>query len=308
MDLRQLRYFCAVAEELNIGRAAARLNIVQPALSRQMQALETDLGVTLLERLPRGVRLTSAGERLLEDARRILDDVDRTADRARRAGRGDIGRLVIGFVDAIVSADVVSTSLRAMQERHPGIVLRLINMSSINQYAALRKGQVDVGFAFYRDTVDPEIDGFTIIKDEVMLAVAEDQPLAAKSSVGLEVLYDHALIGFPREVAPRFYQDIETSCRKAELPFRTAHEGLSSMAILGLVRAGLGVAFQPRSAEHHLPKGVVLLPINDLSLTTSLDLAWRTANPSPALRYFTDIVGEAVSKMPINRIGVPDPT
>jgi DNA-binding transcriptional LysR family regulator len=296
MDLRQLRYFCTVAEELNIGRAAARLNIVQPALSRQMQSLEADLNVMLLERLPRGVRLTSAGERLLEDARRILDDVDQTADRARRAGRGDIGRLVIGFVDAMASADVVSASLRSMRERHPGIVLRLVNMSSINQYAALSEGQIDVGFAFYRNSADPEIDGFTIINDEVMLAAADDSPLAGKSSVGLKVLRDHALIGFPREAAPRFYHDIEASCQKAGLPFRTIHEGLSSMAILGLVRAGLGVAFQPRSAKHHLPKGVVLLPVKDLSLEASLDLAWRTANPSPALQHFIEIVRAAAEE------------
>jgi DNA-binding transcriptional LysR family regulator len=295
MDLRQLRYFCAVAEELNIGRAAVRLNIVQPALSRQMQALETDLNVILLERLPRGVRLTSAGERLLEDARRILEDVDQTTDRARRAGSGDIGRLVIGFVDAIASADVVSASLRAMRERHPGIALRLVTMSSISQYAALAEGQIDVGFAFYRNSADPELDGFTIIDDEIMLAVADDNPLAAKSSIGLKVLRDHALIGFPHEAAPRFYRDIETSCQRAGLLFRTVHEGLSSMAILGLVRAGLGVAFQPRSAEHHLPKGVVLLPIKDLNLTISLDLAWRAANPSPALRHFIAIAEETVA-------------
>jgi DNA-binding transcriptional LysR family regulator len=215
MELRHLRYFAVVAEELNIGRAAERLHIVQPALSRQMQALEGELEVALFDRLPRGIRLTPAGEQLALDARRILREVADTVDRVIRTGRGELGALTIGFVDTTSWGGIVPATMRALQCDHPGIALRTATMSSVEQQAAIRDGRLDAGFCFYRDLEDAAITGMPVLRDDIVLAVPAGSALARRASVSLADLTDEPFVWFPRRSAPRFHEDLMAACRVA---------------------------------------------------------------------------------------------
>ncbi len=294
MDLRQLRYFIAVADELNIGRAAERLHIVQPALSRQIQALEAELGVRLFDRLPRGVRLTAAGDRLAIDAQRLLADVDTAADRVRRTGEGKLGALTIGFVDTMSWGGLIPKTLQVLQRDHPGIALRLVDMSSLDQLNAVRDGRLDAGFAFYRDPDDRSLDGTTVIEDRIMLAVAKNSPLAVRSSVRLRDMKGLPFVSFPRRAAPRFFDDLRKACDRRDFQPHVVHEGMTAISILGLVGAGLGVAFQPQSTEHRKPETINLLPIDDLDLAVRMELIWRADNTAPTLSILRTIVAQCL--------------
>ncbi|MEM7026320.1 MAG: LysR family transcriptional regulator [Pseudomonadota bacterium] len=295
MDLRQLRYFLAVADQHNIGRAAEQLHIVQPALSRQMKALEAELDVRLLDRLPRGVRLTAAGERMAIETRRLLADLDAAADRVRRTGQGKLGALTVGFVDTMSWGGPIPRVLQILQRDHPGIALRLTDMSSLDQLAAVRSGRLDAGFVFYRDPEDRSLDGMTVVDDRIMLAVAKDSALAARSSVRLLDLEASPFIGFPRNAAPRFFDDLQRACTIRGFQPNVVHEGTTGISILGLVGAGLGVAFQPQSTKHRKPETVALLPIEDLDLAVRMELIWRPDNTSQALRILNQIVRDCAA-------------
>lgn len=296
MDFRQLRYFVAVAEELNIGRAAERLHIVQPALSRQMQALEAELGTPLFDRLPRGVRLTAAGERMAIDARSLLADLDDAADRVRRTGKGELGALTIGFVDTMSWGGLIPATLQILKRDHAGIALRLVDMSSLDQLDAVRDGRLDAGFAFYRDPDDRTLDGMTVIDDRIMLAVSRGSPLASRSSLRLQDLQNAPFVSFPRQAAPRFFDDLRRGCDARDFRPHVAHEGMTAISILGLVGAGLGVAFQPQSTEYRKPDSVVLRPIDDLDLAVRMELIWRTDNTAPTLAILKSVVAECLAK------------
>ncbi|MEM8951686.1 MAG: LysR family transcriptional regulator [Pseudomonadota bacterium] len=296
MDLRQLRYFLAVADELNIGRAAERLHIVQPALSRQIQALEAELGVRLLDRLPRGVRLTAAGERLATDAQRLLIDLEDTSDRVRRTGQGKLGALNIGFVDTMSWGGLIPATLQVLQRDHAGIALRLVDMSSLDQLAAIRDGRLDAGFAFYRDPGDRTLDGMTVIDDRITLAVSKGSTLASRSSVRLRDLEDLPFISFPRQAAPRFFDDLRKAFDRHGFQPDVAHEGMTTISILGLVGAGLGVAFQPQSTEHRKPDSVTLLPVDDLDLAVRTELVWRADSTSQTMAILKTIVTRCLAK------------
>jgi DNA-binding transcriptional LysR family regulator len=290
MELRHLRYFAVVAEELNIGRAAERLHIVQPALSRQMQALEGELEVALFDRLPRGIRLTPAGEQLALDAQRILRDVADTVDRLMRTGRGELGVLTIGFVDTMSWGGIVPATMRALQCDHPGIALRTVAMSSVEQQAAIRDGRLDAGFCFYRDLEDAAITGIPVLRDDIVLAVPARSALAQRASVSLADLTDEPFVWFPRTSAPRFHEDLMAACRVRGFVPHVAHYGASAVSILGLVGAGLGIAFEPQSTRYRKPESVTLVPIDDLTLAVTMDLAWRLDNNAPALSILVDVV------------------
>jgi DNA-binding transcriptional LysR family regulator len=162
MELRHLRYFLAVGEEQHYGRAARRLRVAQPALSRQIQDLEEEIGFKLFERLPRGVRLSAAGQLFLEDARRILQEVTDAAARAARAARvarGQSGTLRVGFTESTSWRGVVPRSIRRFREVQPDAELQLQPLPSLVQLEAIRSGRLDAGFVFNMPKTDPELDG-----------------------------------------------------------------------------------------------------------------------------------------------------
>src|SRR5256885_8958260 len=171
MELRHLRYFVAIGEEQHYGRAARRLRVAQPALSRQIQDLEKELGFKLFERLPRGVKLNAAGKLFLEDARRVLQELSEAAVRAGRVASGRSGTLRVGFTENASWRGIVPDSFRRFRERQPDAELQLTPATSLEQIEALRSGRLDAGFVFNMPKTDAELDHLPVAMQHVELAM-----------------------------------------------------------------------------------------------------------------------------------------
>ena len=290
MELRHLRYFVAVGEEQHYGRASRRLRVAQPALSRQIQDLEEELGFKLFERLPRGVKLSAAGELFLEDARRILREVSEAVVRAARVARGQSGTLRVGFAENASWGGVVPDSFRRFREQRPDAVLQLQPAASLEQLEAIRSGRLDAGFVNFMPKADPELDHIEVAVQRVELAVPKRHPLTNLKRVRLRDLMDEAFVWFPRWTSPAFYDEMMDACYRGGLKSpRIVQEGLNEATILSLVTTGLGVGWVLGTASLRCPEAVVILPVVDLDVHLSLALAWRRDNTSPLLR---DFIGE----------------
>jgi DNA-binding transcriptional LysR family regulator len=286
MELRHLRYFLAVGEEQHYGRAAGRLRVAQPALSRQIQDLEAELGFKLFERLPRGVKLSAAGQLFLEEARRILQEVNEAAARAARVARGQSGTLRVGFTESASWRGVVPESFRRFREMQPDAELQLQPSPSLVQLDALRAGRLDAGFVFNMPKTDPELEGRPVARERLELAVPTNHSLTKRKQVRLRDLASASFVWFPRREAPALYDRLMRECFRGGLTPRIVQEGQDEATILSLVATGLGVGWVLATARWHRPKSVVLLSVVDMDLPQELSLAWRGDNRSPLLVRF----------------------
>jgi DNA-binding transcriptional LysR family regulator len=295
MELRHLRYFVAVGEEQHYGRAAIRLRVAQPALSRQIQDLEAEVGFKLFERLPRGVKLTAAGKLLLQDARRILQEVNEAAGRACRVARGLSGTLRVGFAENASWRGVVPDSFRRFREQRPDAELQLQPAASLEQLEAIRSGRLDAGFVNFMPKSDPELDQLPVATQHLELAAPKRHALTKIKKLRLRDLTDVPFVWFPRWTNPAFYDLLMHKCYCGGLKSpRIVQEGLNEATILSLVSSGLGVGWVVGSARWRSPESVVILPVVDLDVPLSLALTWRRDNTSPLLAHF---IGE-VQRLP----------
>src|SRR6202043_1028445 len=205
MELRHLRYFVAVGEDQHYGRAAERLGIAQPALSRQIQDLENELGFMLFERLPRGVRLNAAGKLYLSDARRILQDVDEAKRRAERVALGKAGTLRVGIATAVSWHGLVVDSFREFRRRQPDVELELHHLLSVHQIEAILSGRLDAGFAASLTPSHKDLAHWEFVQDRMLLAVPKGHPLTKREGIRLRDLRDMPFVWFPRWVNPVIY-------------------------------------------------------------------------------------------------------
>ena len=291
MELRHLRYFLAVGEEQHYGRAAGRLRVAQPALSRQIQDLEEELGFKLFERLPRGVKLSAAGQLFLEEARRILQQVNEAAARAARVARGQSGTLRVGFTESASWRGVVPESFRRFREMQPDAELQLQPSPSLVQLDALRSGRLDAGFVFNMPKTDPELDARPVAIERIELAVPTSHPVAKLKPVRLRELAGAPFVWFPRREAPALYDRLMRECFRGGLKSpRIVQEGQDEATILSLVATGLGIGWVLGTARWHRPKSIVILSVLDMDLPQELSLAWRKDNRSPLLaRFVADV-------------------
>jgi len=291
MELRHLRYFVAVGEEQHYGRGAQRLRVAQPALSRQIQDLEEELGFKLFDRLPRGVKLSVAGQCFIEDARRILEQVSQATARARRVASGQSGTLRVGFIESMSWHGVVPDSFRQFRERQPDAELQIKPLSSLEQIAAVRSGQLEAGFVFTIANIDRELAQLEIALVSLMLAVSKRHPLAKSKSLRLRDLSNASFIWFPRRESPLFYDRLMHACFRGGLKSpHIVQEGVNEATILSLVSCGLGVAFVSGATRWRCPGSVILLPVADLKLSLTLALIWQKDNSSPLLaRFVADV-------------------
>jgi DNA-binding transcriptional LysR family regulator len=295
MELRHLRYFVAVGEEQHYGRAASRLRVAQPALSRQIQDLEEEVGYKLFERLPRGVKLSAAGKLFLQDARRILQEVDEAATRAGRVARGLSGTLRVGFSENASWRGVVPDSFRRFRERQPDAELQLQPAASFEQLQAIRSDRLDAGFVNFMPKSDPELDQLLVAIHHIELAAPKKHALTKLKKLRLRDLTDVPFVWFPRWASPAFYDRLMHECYRGGLRSpRVVQEGLNEATILSLVSTGLGVGWVLGTARWRSPDTVVILPVVDLNMPLSLVLAWRRDNTSPLLAHF---IGE-VQRLP----------
>lgn len=288
MELRHLRYFAAVAEELHFGRAARKLHISQPPLSMQIRALEEELGVTLLNRTQRSVSLTQAGNALLVEARHILARVDQAILTTRRAGRGEIGELLVGFI-SVADYNVLPEVLREFRRRFPLVNLTLREATSDTQLRDLIAGRIDVGFVL-PPVNEPALESVAILREPLIAALPEKHPLARKpGKLALEKLGDAPFILFPRPNAPGLYDDIVSCCKAAGFSPRVEQEAIQMQTIVSLVSAELGVALIPASMMHLQRTGVVYKELRNGSPPIEIHLVWRRGDDLPALRVFIEV-------------------
>jgi DNA-binding transcriptional LysR family regulator len=292
MELRHLRYFLAVAEELHFGRAALRLRIAQPPLSQQIRKLEQELGVDLFTRTKRRVELTPAGCAFLEEARHVLAQAGRAVRSAQQAGRGEIGHLAIGFVPS-ADLDVLPRVLRAWRQRFPRVEMELHALLPAEQVEALRDGRIQVGFV--RMPVD---DGGLIVEPiqrEPLLAVLpRGHRLARSRSVRLAELAGDTMIVFPRHVAPGYHDVFISACRSAGFTPRVLHPG-SMQTNLALVSAGLGVTLLPSSIRNLRRSGVVYRPLAPPVPHVELAAAYLGDHGSAVLAAFLQVLRDVLS-------------
>ncbi len=286
MELRHIRYFVAVAEELHFRRAAERLNVSQPPLSQQIRQLEEELGVALFVRNRRGVSLTPAGRRFLPRARRILSDVDIALLLTKR---DSAQTFTVGFVSSATS--LMAPILRNFRGAHPEIDLRLVEGSTSQQGDMLRSGEINVGF------LRPPVPGRGInieilVQERLALILANDHPLAGRPQLKLADMARERFVLFPRPLGPGLFDSIIVACRKAGFSPEIDQIGDSMLTILGLVAAGQGVSLVPASLKRDA-SGVVFHQPNDLEETTALAAAYSVERlGSPFIRTFIDSVRE----------------
>jgi DNA-binding transcriptional LysR family regulator len=285
VELRHLRYFVAVAEELHFGRAAQRLHVAQSSLSKQVQALEADVGVALLSRTSRRVELTAAGATFLRRARRILAQADDAARDARRAARGEIGRLTIAFVDSAAYA-LLPPLLRRLHEQLPEVRVALREVSVETDLDRLHQ---IVDLAVLRDVVDvEEMDLRPLLIERLVAAVPVDHPVARTAALGLDELAGVDLVLPHHDLAPNVHDHLRAVFAAVGVRPRVAQQALQYPTVLGLVAAGYGVALVPEAITSLAPTGVAYRPVTDPHATTTLVLAVSRARRRPAVELAAD--------------------
>jgi DNA-binding transcriptional LysR family regulator len=287
MELRHLRYFVAIGEEQHFGRAAERLHVAQPALSRQMQDLERELGFLLFDRLPRGVRLNAAGKLFLSDARRILQDVNEAKLRAERIAHGKAGTLRIAIATAVSWHGLVQDSFREFRRRQPDVELELHHLLSVDQVEPIVSGRLDAGFAASVTPWHKDLAHWEFAQDRMVLAVPKDHPLTKRKTIRLRDLRTMPFVWFPRWVNPVFYDRMRQACARGGLSApRIVQEAPDRDTNLGLVLCRIGLSWQPETVHWHCPQGIVLLPVVDMKVRLPFNLIWKKDNTLPLLKKF----------------------
>lgn len=291
MELRHLKYFIALAEELHFGRAAKRLGMSQPPLSQQIKQLEEEIGVVLLKRTKRQVALTAAGEVFLGEARKSLAQASHAVQAAQRAARGEIGQLSVGFVSSAVYGKVPSI-FSLMRSRYPGVSLLLQDLTSEEQVEALKVNRIDVGLV-RPPVVDAEALAMRVIWQEaLMVALPEGNPLTRQEEIAIEELAEESFIQIPRHVAPGYYDQCIRICARAGFSPKIVQEARTTPTIVSLIAGGMGVSILPASLLSLQRSGVVYRPLQKPAPTTDMAVIWRPADKSPTLRSFLEIIWE----------------
>ena len=293
MELRHLRYFVAVAEELSFTRAAERLHIGQPPLSQQIQALEAEVGARLFDRSKRWVRLTEAGKLFLEDARAILAQSERAAERARRAQRGEAGELRVGFTFSTPFTPLFARTIRRYRQLYPDVALTLHEMTTLHQIDALEARTIDLGFVRPPEVALPEHLALTTLRrDALLLVLASDSPLARKRKIKVADLAELPWVMYPKESGVGINHAILGMCRAAGFVPQVAMEAGEAATIIGLVAAGIGVSVLPSPFQSMHLEGVVFRPLDDTGAVTSLQLAQRRADGGALVEAFVRVALE----------------
>lgn len=281
MEIRQLKYFITVAEELHFGRAAESLHLSQPALSKQIQALEDDLDVQLFERTKHWVKLTIAGQKFLETAQRILHDLEEGVQITKQVADGSIGRLRIGFTEASLF-NLAPNIVKIYREQYPQVELLLSTRSTEAQVEALRTHQIDVGFV-YLPIREPSLAIHPLFEEVYVVALPNSHRLARQKQITLQSLANEPLIFYPRALAPVLYGGFIKCCEQAGFVPNIVQEAELAQTRLGLAAAGIGITFVLADMQNLTAKGIVYRPLDGSFLTLKLALAWRQNESTPVV-------------------------
>lgn len=291
MELRNLRYFCAVVREGHFGRAAASLGIAQPPLTRQIQKLERDLGVSLLHRTQKKFEVTQAGRLLLERARRLLDSADQAEADVRRAGDGEMGRLTVGFVhsNAFTILPPVVARFRAA---YPAVELEMRETLHTTLVSSLEAGSIDVGLL--RPPLSSRaLQVVTLIREPFLALVPVGHRLASRRATLLRQFADEPFVMYSRAGSPLIHSRVMDMCLRAGFAPRIAQYADQIHTVAGFVDAGIGVAVAPSTVTSFNMPGLRTLQIADKPAPLPMAMAWRTGNAFGLIRNFARIAREA---------------
>lgn len=296
LDFRHLSYFVAIAEEGSITAAAHRLGIQQPPLTRQIKALEERLGVRLLRRLPRGVELTEAGRVMADEGAALLARLDHAVDAIRRAGRGEQGRIAVGYTSSAGFHPLLPDLIRTFRQRWPGIALVLEEFGTAELIEALRNERLDA--ALIRSPA-ADASGLVlepVLEERMLVALPSGHPLAGrtrKRAIPLSALADETFILYRRPAGPGLYDGIIAACMAAGFSPKVGQEAPRMLSTLSLVAAGLGVSIVPACMRRLDTENVVYLPIEESAgLVAPIKFAARKGDRSTALQHLRSLVRE----------------
>ena len=295
MELRHLRYFVAVAEELNFTRAAKRLGINQPPLSFQIRRLEKELGTLLFLRGTRGVELTNAGKLMLEEARLILKEVETAKAGVQRRARGESGRIVIGFSGGTYFHPLIPAIIREYRTDYPDVILFPQVSGTAFLTVQLLAGQIDI--AFVRLPID-DGDGLVIeplVEEPTVMVVPAGHPLGRRTSASLRAFAQDSFVLYPRTINPRVYDSIIAAFKQAGFTPVLGQEAPQISSVIPLVAAGLGVSIVPQSMGRILMDGVKYLTIEGQAPRVKICLAYRRDDCNPAVRNFVAVARRAIN-------------
>jgi LysR family hca operon transcriptional activator len=291
MELRHLRYFVAVAEQLNFTRAAERLNTAQPSLSQQIKNLEADVGIPLLDRSKRHVALTEGGKVFLADAKEILARLDRAVERAVRAQQGRSAELVIGVVPA-AEIKILPKLIPLVERKLPTVRLVFHNLPSAEQKRLLAMGSLDFGI-LRGPLEDPRLEVEDILFEKLVVGLPSKHPLANKKTVSIRQLNAVPFIMVSREGSPELHDAVQAFCERSGLHPRVVQQADNVLGNLNMIRAGIGFGLFPDYATSILPQGVVVKPLAwDPAPVVSLVVAHRRKKQSPAMLAFKNLLRE----------------
>jgi DNA-binding transcriptional LysR family regulator len=292
MELRYLKYFVAVAERQNFTRAAEELHVAQPAISQQIKSLEEELGVSLLHRTKRSVKLTAAGNAFLSEAKQILAHAELSKQIARRAARGETGSLAIGHVCVSVSG-FLPELIQSYRKRFPAVRVHLFELMPEQQLQAFAREKIDVGFT--RPLAVADEKNFIqerIYRDRLTLAVPETHSFAKARHVRLEKIAGEDFVMFKRSEAPEMVDQVTQFCVKAGFTPQVVSEPLTIQTVLMAVASGIGVALVPGCVRRSRQPGVAFLDVRPVSPVIELVLARPKGEPSPTVSAWLELVHE----------------
>ena len=295
VELRHLRYFMAVAEELNFSRAAERLHMAQPPLSAAIRQLERDLGVDLFARTTREVKLTEAGCAFLAGARRTLADAERAADDAKRAAAGELGHLRLAYSWS-TRFETLPALGRAFRATHPDVELLAQEMWNARMPQAFADGSIDIALSLCPE-IAAELQLAPIHKERLVGLLPESHPLVGEDAIPLSALADEEFIVFPREIAPRLYDAFISIFRRAGFEPRLRVESFHTGWDLGVLAEIPAVAMAPQTVAGGLPDGIVAVAVSEPTDSLETCLVWRADDSSPTIAAFVGVARSALGTL-----------
>ena len=288
LTFRQLRYFLVLAEELHFGRAAEKLHISQPPLSASLRQLEDELGVKLLQRSSKSVKLTTAGEVFQRQARRLLEELEESRIMMQRIAEGASGILRIGFTPAMLFRGL-PLALQKLKSAHPGIEVKLLERSSSDQVEGIESGQLDIGF-IHAMPLPKTLEKLTLASEPLLGCVPSHHPLAQRQSIRLKDLCSDSFITFRRDLSPHYYDRIMGLSHVADLSPNVTHEVSQWLTVIALVANSMGVALVPKSLIDTQFSNVSFLPLDDVSITHESHCIWLKDHEAENLDLLISII------------------
>lgn len=289
--IRHLWLFLAVAEEQNFGRAAKRLGMSQPPLSEQIQVLEQGLKVRLFERSRKGAKLTAVGAAILPAVQKFAEQLERLELAVEEAVAGQSGMLTIGSISTAMF-DVLPGLIEGLKEDYPHLTVSVREIDSVEAVPALEAGDIDLAFARLDGDLGTSIKSLPLLEDRLVVAMANDHPLASRTRISLASLADEPLVMFARKVSPVYFDNLIATCRASGFSPRILHEVRSVASQIAFVSYGQGIALVPASLKKLAPENVAFRPLTQKLNVVTTAVAWNSDWPNPLVEDVIARLGE----------------